>query len=545
MEDHITERGTIGTGKASTASFGSRDRVLAYASVTILLLFLAWMYATTFMSMIRIWTESESFAHCFAVLPISAYLIWKASHNWLQQPVRPSLAGFASLMFLVSFWLVSSLANIQVGQQLAVTGMLGAIVWTVLGTKVAREIYFPLLFANFAAPFGSFLIPPLMEWTASFTVWAVNLTGIPVFREGMYFSLPGSTFSVIEACSGSRYLLVAVVMGALFSHIEYRDWRRRALFMAAAIVLSIIANGLRAYSIVLITHYSDLRYGAGYEHFVVGWIIYAALFLMLLIVGRKFSDSTSFNPTRNHALRSVPGNIPDSKIPIMSLTFGAVLLLLTITPYFVERIQVVEHQVLHNPALPVGVGEWSGPAIGRLGDYHPINEGASVKLAAVYDGYGGQIGLYEFIYQNERQGVELVNWHNQLYDSDRWVRRDEFRTSVSLPSSADIEVQSVLITDRQNRDTLLVWNWYEVNGIRTSSKYEAKFQQAWQRATLRNDISVQIILVTRAREGKTSEALARLGAFVRDYAERLSSCSRAIESSSAGCVEPRNEMYSE
>lgn len=539
MEDHIPEGGKSGTGAVPNAAFGSPARVLAYASVTILLTFLAWMYATTFMSMIRIWIQSDTFAHGFAVLPISAYLIWKARRIWLHRPVRPSLVGFALLFFLVLAWLVSSLANIQVGRQLAVTGMLGAIVWTVLGTRVAREISFPLLFANFAAPFGSFLVPPLMEWTAGFTVWAVSLTGIPVFREGMNFWLPGSTFSVIEACSGSRYLLVAVVLGALFSHIAYRDWRKRALFMAAAIVMSIIANGFRAYSIVLMVHYSDHRYGMGYEHFIVGWIIYSALLLMLFIVGSKFSDGMSFNATRKHSFGSVPAHISDAKLPIVFSTFAAVLSLLSIAPYLVERIQFAEHKVLHSPTLPVGVGEWSGPTIGGLGNYRPIIEGASVTLGAVYDGSGGRVGLYEFVYQNERQGVELINWQNQLFDSDRWILRDEFRTSVSRPGYAELEVESVLITDRQTGDALLVWTWYDVNGVPSSGKYEAKFQQAWQRATFRNNISAQIVLSTHAGNDDAIEAQARLEVFVHEYAERLSSCYRVVIPGDAECVEPR------
>ena len=40
---------------------------------------------------------------------------------------------------------------------------------------------FPLGFLFFAVPFGDFLLPVLMQWTADFTVLALRATGIPVY----------------------------------------------------------------------------------------------------------------------------------------------------------------------------------------------------------------------------------------------------------------------------------------------------------------------------------------------------------------------------
>ena len=55
-------------------------------------------------------------------------------------------------------------------------------------------------------PFGEFALPQMMEWTANFTVLALRLSGIPVFREGLQFVIPSGNWSVVEACSGVRYL---------------------------------------------------------------------------------------------------------------------------------------------------------------------------------------------------------------------------------------------------------------------------------------------------------------------------------------------------
>ena len=43
----------------------------------------------------------------------------------------------------------------------------------VLGVRVARALAFPLAFLFFAVPFGEFVLPLLMDWTANFTVGGV------------------------------------------------------------------------------------------------------------------------------------------------------------------------------------------------------------------------------------------------------------------------------------------------------------------------------------------------------------------------------------
>jgi exosortase len=97
----------------------------------------------------------------------------------------------------------------------------------VLGWKVARRMTFPLLFLFFAVPFGEFTQPKLMDWTAYFTILGLRLTGIPVYSEGQNLVIPSGSWSVIEACSGVRYLIASVTVGTLFAYLTYHSLRRR------------------------------------------------------------------------------------------------------------------------------------------------------------------------------------------------------------------------------------------------------------------------------------------------------------------------------
>ena len=88
-------------------------------------------------------------------------------------------------------------------------------------------IAFPLAFLFFAIPFGGFMLPWLMEMTADFTVSALRLSGVPVYREGMSFLIPSGAWSVVEACSGLRYLIASFMVGTLYAYLTYRSPRRR------------------------------------------------------------------------------------------------------------------------------------------------------------------------------------------------------------------------------------------------------------------------------------------------------------------------------
>ncbi len=139
-------------------------------------------------------------------------------------------------------------------------------------------------------PIGEALIPPLMDWTADFTVAALKLSGIPVYREGTFFTIPSGNWSVVEGCSGLRYLIASITVGALYAYLSYRKLWKRVLFVALSVIVPIIANGLRAYMIVMIAHLSDMKLALGVDHLIYGWVFFGVVMLLLFWVGSYWRD---------------------------------------------------------------------------------------------------------------------------------------------------------------------------------------------------------------------------------------------------------------
>ena len=191
------------------------------------------LYVQTAESIVAIWWRSETYAHGFLIVPIVVVLIWSRRRELATIVPSPDQLGFVLLAGAGLAWIAAAAGNAQVVQQLALVAMIPAAVIAIAGRRVARALAFPLAFLFLGVPMGESLIPGLMDWTADFTVAALRLTGIPVYREGTFFTIPSGNWSVVEGCSGLRYVIASVTAGCLYAYLNYQSLVRRLLFVAA------------------------------------------------------------------------------------------------------------------------------------------------------------------------------------------------------------------------------------------------------------------------------------------------------------------------
>ncbi len=218
----IEPQGLAEHAKAPPACNTARNRRLALALVLSSIFWLFAWYFETLRVMIGIWERSETFTHGFIIAPISAWLIWKRRHELATLDLRPNLLVLPLLALAGFVWLLGEFASVGVVQQFAVVAMIPLLVWTILGNRIFLALAFPLFFLIFAVPFGEFLLPPMMEHTASFVIAALRFSGIPVYREGLFFTIPTGSWSIVEACGGLRYLIASLTLGLLYAYLTYR-----------------------------------------------------------------------------------------------------------------------------------------------------------------------------------------------------------------------------------------------------------------------------------------------------------------------------------
>ena len=465
----------------------------AAASIFSAIFWLLSVYGDTVHTIISLWDSSETFAHGYLIAPISAWLIWRRRHALAALTPQPNFLVLP-LLALVGFgWLLAALAEVGVVQQYCLAIMIPLMVWTVLGNRVAWTLAFPLFFLLFAVPFGEFLLPPLMEHTANFTILALQLTGIPVYREGLYFTIPSGSWSVVEACSGLRYLIASVTLGFLYAYLTYRSLARRAIFIAFSVIVPIVANWLRAYMIVMIGHLSSMKYAVGVDHLIYGWLFFGLVMLILFWIGsfwREDLEPENLPPRPAVALRA---EHPPSLAAILAATIAASAVVF-IWPAMAARLEASGSPAPSALEAPRGAAGWR-PTSERLTDWTPRFVNARAQINQTYAKDDARAGLYIGYYRNQRRGAQLITSQNTLVVSSNveWRNTGETRVSgFSMDNVAPIEAQ----LRGRSSSGLLVWRWYWIDGQYTVNPYWGKVLQAKSKLLGRGDSAAVVIAYT-------------------------------------------------
>lgn len=470
-----------------------KDAVMKYATGLILLAIvwlIAWYWSTA-QSIAAIWSRSDTFAHGYMIVPISAWLIWRRRHDLAALDPRPNFLVLPLLALTGFGWLVGRMVGAGVVQQYALVLMIPLLVWTILGTQVVRELAFPLFFLILAVPFGEFLVPPLMEQTADFTVFALRLSGIPVYREGLFFTLPSGNWSIVEACSGLRYLIASVTLGFLYAYLTYRSLARRAIFVAFSLIVPVVANWLRAYMIVMIGHLSGMKYAVGVDHLIYGWVFFGAVMLLLFWVGSFWREDLD---PRQPAPSSVPPVIrtQSSRAAIMTGTVAAAVMV-AVWPVATTLLEGSGDDTAPALQAPPSAGGWQ-PVAGSLTSWTPRFLKPRIEISQTYAKDAARAGLYIGYYGSQRQGSQLISSQNMLVSGEEndWRNAGEIKRPVVL-GNAEISALEAKLQGRSSRP-LLVWRWYRVDGQNTLNPFWAKLLQAKSKLLGRGDDGAVIVV---------------------------------------------------
>ncbi len=473
------------------------------------LLALAAIFWPTLVAMIAVWERSETFAHGYLIFPISAWLVWRQRAALAALQPRPELRGLIVLALAGAGWLFAEAGSVNVAAQYGFVAMLIAAVWTLLGTAVVRAILFPLLFLFFAVPVGEFLIPVLVEFTADFTVAALQLTGVPVYREGTHFSLVSGDWSVIEECSGIRYLIASITLGALYAYLTYRSWKRRLLFVLAALVVPILANGGRAYMIVMIAHLSNMQLATGVDHIIYGWVFFGLVMLLLFWVGSFWREDEP-NPTA----AAEPATLRGDHAPRAMLV--AALLILAVTAIWPAYSSWLEQRAV--PATPaLAVQPQAGwQQRDPFSDWVPHWIGAQRQLRQSYHQAGQDVMLALDYYATQRQNAELVNSQNFMVERQHevWTNVGETLVTVQI-GGAPRQVRQAKLKSRSGQ-RLLVWQWNLVNGRFTVNDHLTKLVLAFDRVRLKRDDGLSVLMAVPYQDTSLKTAAATLARFAAD-----------------------------
>lgn len=469
----------------------------------------------TFASIVRKWEEDSSFSHGYVVLPIVLWLAWRKRHELRQTLPDPSWLGVVLLAGCSAAWVVARGTGVLVAEQLAAVGSLFAMFVAVAGVDMARVLAFPLAFMFFAVPFGRAIVPVLMHLTADFATAALQLSGVPVFRDHMHIMIPGGWFEVAKACSGLNFVTTGLVLGVLYAYLNFQGWRKRAICVAAFVAIPILANGVRVYLTILVSHLTDMRFGPGAEHVTFGRVFFILVLIAMIWIGRRWHDEVAVTPASG-SVPSVDAWPARLGLPEIAPAVVALMLVAATPPYLALSLRGARAQLAESAelaVLPEGRSGWTGPQV-RAGAWRPLYEGSLLqRLGSYRDPAGAYVDAFVAVYGlGTSMGAEMISYDNVLFVGEHASLAVSEARRVPLPDGGELAVRETQIPDRGA--TMLVWSWFEVGNRRVTGDFAVK---AWEAAAfvLRNADSERIVTLATPLDGGARE---RLRQFVAAHA---------------------------
>ncbi|MDP3537311.1 MAG: exosortase A [Azonexus sp.] len=463
-------------------------------AIPLLVALIGWIlfwYWDTAVAMVSIWERSETYTHAFVVPPIALWLIWRQRAQVLAEQPRASLLLAIPVAVTTFFWLMGELTAVNALTQFALIATLVLAIMALLGVQVSKRIAFPLAFLFFSVPVGDFMLPQLMEWTAGFTVMALRASGIPVYREGLQFVIPSGNWSVIEACSGVRYIIASVTVGTLFAYLNYVSLRRRLIFIVVSIIVPVIANWLRAYMIVMLGHLSGNTLAVGIDHLIYGWLFFGLVIMIMFMIGARWSEDPADSEIPA-ATTSITSASSSNKAWLAALGIALLAAAGPLGFFVINKADQASPPTLSRPILPDGWTE-----ISPFASWKPVYETTSAEIQTSYSNDGKAVGVYIGYYRNQDYQHKLITSTNTLASSidQVWSVVGQGRADASIDGMPPSLLRAELLGKDTNPETrLVVWRWYWISGKLTTSDFEAKLLTALSRLRGHGDDSAVIIL---------------------------------------------------
>jgi exosortase A len=463
---------------------------------------LSWFNEQTIENAVQVWWVSPTYSHCFLIIPVSAYLVWRRRRQLAMAVPAVYPIALVLLPPLIVFSIVGNLADINEFEQLAFIAIVQVMILTLLGPIIYRNILFPALFLFFLVPMGDYLVGPLQQFTSQFISAGLTILGIPHFTDENIVKLSNGVFEVAEACAGLRFLIATLAIGVLFVYLTYRKWYKAVLFLVACFVLPVVANGFRALGIVLIAHWSDNRIAVGFDHIVYGWGFLVAVLLVLMLIGGRFADPV----LKEEPLQATA----EARVRPISLvvTVGLSILAVCIGPGFL-------HWRLTGPS-DFNASMFSAPLMLHGWQQGPISSGwspryslADARMAfAMHEQNSSPLDVDVFVnyYAGKNGSHILLKPQNKMWAEDLWHSVSDGSANTAVGRRAVAVRESVISSGGLVR---IVWWTYWNAGRFTPSARVLKLESL--RDVFSGKGGAALIALSTPAEGNLAESRGRLG----------------------------------
>ena len=247
-------------------------------------------YFPTLLSLIDGPWQTEQEGHGPLIMAASLWWVWQSRARLKSVEISPApIAGWAILLCGL---ILMYLARIQQGLvTIEMASLLPVIVGCILltaGWPTLRILAFPIGFLIFAVPMPDWLIDaatvPLKVFISNTVTQVLYSAGFPVAQNGVMIMIGSYQLLVKDACSGMNSIFALSAIGVFYAYaFRWQEKLRSVLLLLAIIPITILANFVRVFTLVLIAYYGgpDLLEGVVHDMTGIGLFVVAVILMFM------------------------------------------------------------------------------------------------------------------------------------------------------------------------------------------------------------------------------------------------------------------------
>ena len=482
--------------------------------------------------MVSAWNSKEEYGYGYLIPPLTIFLIWQRKDILEQIPFHGSWSGVFVVLAGVCLFVLGELSALYVIVQYSFLVTLYGVILTLVGWRVFRKIWVPLLFLGFMVPLPNFiyqgLSAELQLISSELGVAFIRAFGISVYLEGNVIDLGTYKLQVVEACSGLRYLFPLMTLSFMAAYIFKVVFWKRAFIFLSSIPITIIMNSFRIGVIGILVDKWGPGQADGFLHYFEGWVIFMACMIILFLemwalskIGSRkasFSDLFALDPPLPSP---ADADVKYRKVP--GVTYVSIMLLVSavaVNASIGKRTENIPQRESFT-GFPAEINGW----VSHRGAIDSIVLDAlkldDYIMSDYVDGDDQRVNFYIAYYASQSKG-ESAHSPRTCIPGGGWVITKITQEELDgvTAGGAPLIVNRIVI--QQGDYKQLVYYWFQGRGRIITSEYMVKWYLFWDALT-RNRTDGALVRITTVIPPHEAEGVGdqRLERFARDIVPRL------------------------
>ncbi len=224
--------------------------------------------------------DSEEGAHAPIVLATGLWLLVRQWPSALMVAKRPPLLRVVLLLaVLLPLYCLSRITQIVEIEGYLMYAVLIAALYSLVGGRALRRLWFPLLYLAFIFP-----PPETIVWTITFplkmalssvAVKFLALFGYPIGGKGVSIYIGQYELLVAAACSGLNSIISLSALTLFYIYLRHQaEWRYALLLSLLIVPVALLANFVRVLILILLTYHAGEASAQGFLHNFAGLLMF-------------------------------------------------------------------------------------------------------------------------------------------------------------------------------------------------------------------------------------------------------------------------------